>query len=54
MVLLKNAVCSNGIWWNEQKFLFSEEGSPEKNKKKKKNMSYASAMVEVLTDKLTL
>ena len=30
MVLLKNAVCSNGICWNEKKFLFLE-GSPEKN-----------------------
>ena len=30
-----------------KKFLFLEEGSPEK-------MSYASAMVVVLTDKLTL
>ena len=47
MVLLKNAVCSNGICWNEKKFLFLEEGSPEK-------MSYASAVVVVLTDKLTL
>ena len=46
MVCLKNAVCSNGICWNEKKFLFLEEGSPEK-------MSYVSAMV-VLTDKLTL
>ena len=41
MVFLKNAVCSNGICWNE-KFLYLEEGSPEK-------MSYASAMVVVLT-----
>ena len=41
MVLLKNAVCSNGICWNEKKkFLFLEEGSPEK-------MSYVSAMVVV-------
>ena len=48
MVLLKNAVCSNGICWNgKKKFLFLEEGSPEKK-------SYASAMVVVLTDKLTL
>ena len=47
MVLLKNAVCSNGICWNEKKFLFLEEGSPEK-------MSYVSAVVVVLTDKLTL
>ena len=31
MVLLKNAVCSNGICWNEEKFLFLEEGSPEKD-----------------------
>ena len=34
MVLLKNAVCSNGICWNEKKvpiFLFLEEGSPERN-----------------------
>ena len=31
MVLLKNAVCSNGIRWNEKKkFLFLEEGSSEK------------------------
>ena len=31
MVLLKNAVCLNGICWNEKKkFLFLEEGSPEK------------------------
>ena len=29
MVLLKNAVCSNGICWNEKKFLFLEEGSLE-------------------------
>ena len=49
MILLKNAVCSNGICWNEKKkFLLLEEGSPEK-----KN-SYVSAMVVVLTDKLTL
>ena len=47
MVLFKNAFCSNGICWNEKKFLFLEEGSPEKKK------SYASAMVVVLTDKLT-
>ena len=48
MVLLKNAVCSNGICWNEKKkFLFLEDGSPEK-------MSYVSAMVVVLTDKLIL
>ena len=50
MVILKtrkNAVCSNGICWNEKKFLFSEEGSQEK-------MSYVSAMLAVLTDKLTL
>ena len=47
MVLLKNAVCSNGICWNEKKFLFLEERSPEK-------MSYVNAMVVVLTDKLTL
>ena len=31
-VLLKNAVCSNGFCWNEKKFLFLEEGSPEKKK----------------------
>ena len=31
VVLLKNAVCSNGICWNKKKFLFLEEGSPEKN-----------------------
>ena len=33
MVLLKNAVYSNGICWNEKKkkLLFLEEGSPEKN-----------------------
>ena len=32
MVLLKSAVCSNGICWNEKKkFLFLEEGSPENN-----------------------
>ena len=31
MVLRKNTVCSNGICWNEKKkFLFLEEGSPEK------------------------
>ena len=49
MVHLKNAVCSNGICWNEKKkFLFLEEGSPEKKKK-----SYGSAVVVVLTDKLT-
>ena len=48
MVFLKNAVCSNGICWNEKKmFLFLEESSPEKT-------SYVSAMVVVLTDKLTL
>ena len=47
MVLLKNAVCSNGICWNEKKFLFLEEGSPE-------TISYLSAMVVVLTGKLTL
>ena len=34
MVLLENAVCSNGICWNEKKFLFLEEGPPEKEKKK--------------------
>ena len=28
--LLKNAVCSNGICWNEKKFLFLKEGSSEK------------------------
>ena len=33
-----DAVCSNGICWNEKKkFLFLEEGSPEKK------MSYVSA-----------
>ena len=48
MGLLENAVCSNGICWNEKKkFQFLEEGSPEKK-------SYASAMVVVFTDKLTL
>ena len=47
MVLLKNAVCSNGVCWNDKKFLFLEEGSPEK-------MNYVSAMVVVLIDKLTL
>ena len=48
MVLLKNAVCSYRICWNEKKkFLFLEDGSPEK-------MSYVSAMVVVLTDKLIL
>ena len=31
MVLLKNAVSSNGICWNEKQFLFLEEGSPEKH-----------------------
>ena len=31
MVLPKNAVCSNGIRWIEKRFLFLEEGSPEKN-----------------------
>ena len=31
MVHLKNAVCSNGICSNEKKFLFLEEGSPERN-----------------------
>ena len=25
MVLLKNAVCSNGICWNEKKFLFLQK-----------------------------
>ena len=47
MVLLKNAVCPNGICWNEKKFLFLEEGSLEK-------MSFASAIVVVLIDKMTL
>ena len=50
MVLLKNAVCSNWICWNEKKrkkFLFLEDGSLQK-------MRYASAMVVVLTDKLTI
>ena len=45
VVFLKNAVCSNGICWNEKIVL--EEGSPEQ-------MSYVSAMVVVFTDKLTL
>ena len=50
MALLKNAVCSSGICWNEKKkFLFFRKGL-SRNKK----MSYASAMVVVLTDKLTL
>ena len=45
----KNAVCSNGICLNDKKkFLFLEEVSPEKKK------SYVSAMMVVLTDKLTL
>ena len=30
MVLLKNAICSNGICWNENKILFSKR-APEKN-----------------------
>ena len=43
-----DAVCSNGICWNEKKkFLFLEEGSPEKNE-------LCECMVVVLTDKLTL
>ena len=34
MVLLKNAVYSNGICWNEKKkFLFLEDGSPEEKKR---------------------
>ena len=47
MVILKNAICSNDLLEWKKKFLFLEEGSPEK-------MSYASAMVVVLIDKLTL
>ena len=38
----------HSLCWNEKKFLFLEEGSPEKK------MSYTSAMMVVLTDKLTL
>ena len=53
MVLLKNAVCANGICWNENKVHIFRRGLSKKRKKKKK-MSYASAMVVVLTDKLTL
>ena len=49
MVRLIHAVCSNGISWNEKKFLFLEEGSQEKKKK-----SYASTIVVLLTDKLAL
>ena len=30
IVLLKNTVCSNGMCWNEKKFLFLEAGSLEK------------------------
>ena len=45
IVLLKNTVCSNGIW--KKKFLFLEECSPEK-------MSFASALVVLLADKFTL
>ena len=48
MVLLKNAVCSNGICWNEKKVPIFRRGLS------RKKMSYASAMVVVLTDKLTL
>ena len=49
MVLLKNAVCSNRICWNEKKksCCFSKRALQNK-------MSYVSAMVVVLTDKLTL
>ena len=35
VVLLKNAVCSNGICWNEKRNPILEEGSPEKKKKKR-------------------
>ena len=39
MVLLKNAVCSNGICWNEKKkFLYLEEGCPEKKRKREKEL----------------
>ena len=48
MVLLKMQFVQMGSVGMKKKFLFSEEGSPEKKK------SYASAMVVVLTDKLTL
>ena len=49
MVLLKNAVCSNGTCWNEKKKVpIFRRGLSRKKK------SYTSAMVVVLTDKLTL
>ena len=48
MVLLLNAVCSNGICCNEKKVPIFRRGLS------RKKMSYASAMVVVLTDKLTL
>ena len=48
MVLLKNAVCPNGICWNEKKSSYFSRRALQKE------MSYASAMVVVLTDKLTL
>ena len=46
---LKNAVCSNGICWKEKQVPIFRRGLS-----RKKKMSYASAMVVVLTDKLTL
>ena len=48
MVLFKNAVCSNGICWNEKQVPIFRRGLS------RKKMSYASGMVVVLTDKLTL
>ena len=54
MVLLKNAVCSNGICWNEKKVPIFRRGLSKKKKKKKKEMSYARDIVVLLTDKVTL
>ena len=48
MVLLKKAVCSNGICWIEKNVPIFRRGLFRKKK------SYASAMVVVLIDKLTL
>ena len=43
-------LCSNGIFWNEKKFLFLEADSPEKNEL----WHNVSAIVVGLTGKLTL
>ena len=48
MGCLKSAVCSNGICWKEKQVPIFRRGLS------RKKMSYASAMVVVLTDKLTL